>query len=77
MVQPSQQLNIELLGTQYRVIIEKEDSSDWGAYVPDLPGCVAVGESREGVGRLIRGAITSHLRGQREDDKAGRLPVEQ
>jgi predicted RNase H-like HicB family nuclease len=52
---------------QYTVIIEKEKTSDWGAYVPDLPGCVAVGETREEVERLIREAIELHLRGMRED----------
>jgi predicted RNase H-like HicB family nuclease len=52
---------------QYTVIIEKEASTDWGAWAPDLPGCVAVGVTREEVERLIRGAITAHLRGMRED----------
>ncbi len=52
---------------QYTVIIEKEAASDWGAYVPDLPGCVAVGETRDEVERLIREAIELHLRGMRED----------
>lgn len=52
---------------QYTVVIEKEASTDWGAWVPDLPGCVAVGVTREEVERLIREAITAHLRGMRED----------
>ena len=52
---------------QYTVIIEKEPATDWGAYVPDLPGCVAVGKTREEVERLIREAIELHLRGMRED----------
>jgi len=52
---------------QYTVIIEKEASTDWGAWVPDLPGCVAVGVTREEVERLIREAITAHLPGMRED----------
>jgi hypothetical protein len=37
---------------QYTAIIEKEPATDWGAYVPDLPGCVAVGATREEVERL-------------------------
>ena len=41
---------------KYLVIIEKGPNS-WGAYVPDLPGCVAAGESRDEVVRLIREAI--------------------
>jgi predicted RNase H-like HicB family nuclease len=42
------------------VIIEKGESS-WGAYVPDLPGCVAVAETEEEVKRLIQEAIEFHL----------------
>lgn len=50
----------------YVVIIEKGESS-YGAYVPDLPGCVAVGETRDEAMRLIREAIEFHLEGMRED----------
>jgi predicted RNase H-like HicB family nuclease len=52
---------------QYTVILEKEPTTDWGAYVPDLPGCVAVGATQEEVKALIREAIELHLRGMRED----------
>jgi predicted RNase H-like HicB family nuclease len=52
---------------QYTVIIEKEPSTDWGAYVPDLPGCVAVGKTRVEVEQLIKEAIEFHLEGMRED----------
>ncbi len=58
---------------QYTVVIEKEEGTDWGAYVPDLPGCVAVADTREEVGQLIREAIELHLRGMREDH----LPIPQ
>ncbi|MBK1736095.1 hypothetical protein CKO15_12605 [Halorhodospira abdelmalekii] len=51
---------------QYVVILE-EGPESWGAYVPDLPGCVAVGETREEVLELIRGAIEFHLDGMKED----------
>jgi predicted RNase H-like HicB family nuclease len=51
---------------KYAVIIEQGDTS-YGAYVPDLPGCVAVGESLEDVKRLIREAIAFHLDGLREE----------
>ena len=51
---------------QYTVIIEKGPTS-YGAYVPDLPGCVAVGASREEVRESIKGAIEMHLEGLRED----------
>ena len=42
------------------VIIEEGDKS-WGAYVPDLPGCVAVGETEAEVKQLIQEAIEFHL----------------
>jgi predicted RNase H-like HicB family nuclease len=47
---------------KYAVIIEKGDTS-YGASVPDLPGCVAVGETLEETERLIREAIAFHLEG--------------
>jgi predicted RNase H-like HicB family nuclease len=50
---------------RYIVIFEKSENS-YGAYVPDLPGCVAVGESMEEVRRLIREAIEFHIEGLRE-----------
>jgi len=45
---------------RYMVVIEKGETS-FGAYVPDLPGCVAVGETEEEVKRLIQEAIELHL----------------
>ena len=50
----------------YLVVIEHGPSS-FGAYVPDLPGCVAVGETRQEVEILIREAIAFHIEGLRED----------
>lgn len=44
----------------YAVIVEKGETS-YGAYVPDLPGCVAVAETREEVEALIQEAIRFHL----------------
>jgi len=57
---------------QYLVVVERGDTS-WGAHVPDLPGCVAVGETREEVLTLIREAIGFHIEGLREDGQA--VPV--
>lgn len=51
---------------QYLVVIEQGPSS-FGAYVPDLPGCVAVGENRTEVTRLIHEAIEFHLEGIKEN----------
>jgi predicted RNase H-like HicB family nuclease len=50
----------------YTVLIEKGPSS-YGAYVPDLPGCVAVGKTPEEVERLIREAIEFHIEGMLAD----------
>ena len=47
---------------QYLVIVEKGPSS-YGAYVPDLPGCIAVGETRAEVTRLIHEAMEFHIEG--------------
>jgi len=46
----------------YTVIYEKGPTS-WGAYVPDLPGVVCVGDSRDEVEQLIQEAIAFHLEG--------------
>jgi len=51
---------------QYIVIVERGEKS-FGAYVPDLPGCVAVAETKEEVLRLIREAIELHIEKMRED----------
>jgi predicted RNase H-like HicB family nuclease len=52
--------------TEYVVIVEEGETSI-GAYVPDLPGCVAIGESREEVLGLIREAIELHLESLRDN----------
>lgn len=51
---------------KYLVVIERGPSS-FGAYVPDLPGCVTAGDTHEEVIRLIQEAIEFHLEGMRED----------
>lgn len=51
---------------RYAVVIEKANAS-YGAYVPDLPGCVAVGDSAEEVMTLIKEAIELHLDAMRAD----------
>jgi predicted RNase H-like HicB family nuclease len=50
---------------EYVVIIEQGETSV-GAYVPDLPGCVAVGENRDEAMHLIREAIELHIENLRE-----------
>jgi len=51
---------------RYAVVLEKSETG-YGAYVPDLPGCVAAGETLEETERLIREAVEIHLEGMRED----------
>ena len=45
---------------EYLVVVEKGEKS-YGAYVPDLPGCVAVADTRREVLKLIREGITLHI----------------
>jgi predicted RNase H-like HicB family nuclease len=52
--------------SEYVVVIEEGDTS-FGAYVPDLPGCVALGESRDEAIELIREAIEMHVESLREN----------
>lgn len=47
---------------KYEVMIEKGPKS-YGAFLPDLPGCVAVGSSRAEVLSLIREAVSIHIEG--------------
>jgi predicted RNase H-like HicB family nuclease len=51
---------------KYAVIVE-EGGNSFGAYVPDLPGCVAVAETKEEVLELIQEAVAFHIEGLRED----------
>lgn len=51
---------------EYVVIFEKGENS-YGASVPDLPGCIAVGETIEEVRELIAEAIAFHIEGLQED----------
>ena len=52
---------------RYLVRINKDTASDWGASVPDLPGCVATGKTIDATLRRIQVAIQLHLRGMRAD----------
>lgn len=57
---------------RYAVVIEKAENN-YAAYVPDLPGCVATGETVEETEQEISEAIELHIRGMREDG----LPIPQ
>ena len=54
---------------KYAVVSEKGETS-FGAYVPDLPGCIASGETREEVLRLIHEAIEFHIQGLKEEGES-------
>jgi predicted RNase H-like HicB family nuclease len=54
------------MSKRYAVVIEKGEGN-YGAYVPDLPGCVATGTTIEEVEREIQEAIEFHLEGMRAD----------
>ncbi len=51
---------------RYVVIIE-EGENGFGAYVPDLPGCIAAADTKEEVKKLIHEAIEFHIEGLKED----------
>jgi len=58
---------------RYLVVTEHGESS-WGAHVPDLPGCIAVGETEQEALRLISEAIEAHIELMLESGEEGPLP---
>jgi predicted RNase H-like HicB family nuclease len=61
---------------RYAIVIEKSESN-YSAYVPDLPGCVATGANIQQVETEIREAIEFHIDGLREDGSLVPLPSSQ
>jgi len=59
---------------KYAVVIE-EGPKSFGAYVPDLPGCIAVGETRAEALQLIQEAIELHLEGLQEQGECIPSPL--
>ncbi len=59
---------------KYAAIIEKGEDG-YGAYVPDLPECIAAGETREEVKKPIQEAIEFHIEGLKEDGKSVPAPA--
>lgn len=57
------------------VVIFEQGPTSIGAYVPDLPGCIAVGHTLEEVQTRIREAIQMHLEGLQEDGEPLPTPV--
>lgn len=60
------QVSLKKVSMRYTVIVEHGESG-WGAHVPDLPGCIAAGGTREEALHLIREAIELHIEGLREE----------
>lgn len=52
---------------KYAIVIEKVPGSNYSAYVPDLPGCIATADTLEEIKRLMQEGIEFHLQGMRED----------
>ncbi len=61
---------------RYAIVIEKA-GNNYSAYVPDLPGCVATGNTVPDTEQSIREAIELHLSGMREDGRPIPLPSSQ
>ncbi|MBI3525939.1 MAG: type II toxin-antitoxin system HicB family antitoxin [Betaproteobacteria bacterium] len=61
---------------RYAIVIEKAESN-YSAYVPDLPGCIATGINIQQVEAEIREAIEFHIDGLREDGSPIPLPSSQ
>jgi len=62
---------------KYLVIIEHVEGTNFSAYVPDLPGCVSTGDTREDILRRIHEAIVLHIEGLREDGLEVPVPTTQ
>ena len=54
---------------EYAVIFERGEKGEanWGAYVPDLPGCISLGDTFEEIQRNIKEAIELHIEGMKAD----------
>jgi predicted RNase H-like HicB family nuclease len=61
---------------RYAIVIEKA-ATNYSAYVPDLPGCIATGANIQEVETEIREAINFHIDGLREDGNIVPLPSSQ
>jgi len=59
---------------RYAVVIEKAENN-YSAYVPDLPGCVSVGDTLEEIEQMIREAIEFHIEGMRLDGEEVPAPT--
>ena len=61
--------------SEYVVIYERAEDGGWGAYLPDLPGVVALGATREQAAERIKEALSAYAEDLHE--RGGSLPVPQ
>lgn len=61
--------------SKYVVVVERSEDGGYGAYAPDLPGCVAAGETEAETLALMREAIESHLGAMREAGEQVPVPA--
>jgi len=57
------------------VVLFEHSETNWSAYVPDLPGCIATGKTKFETEKLIREAIEFHIEGMRLDGEPVPLPT--
>lgn len=56
--------------TRYLVVYERAEDGGWGAYLPDVPGCIACGETQAEAEKLMREALPMHIELMREYGQA-------
>jgi predicted RNase H-like HicB family nuclease len=59
----------------YLIVIERADDGGFGAWAPDLPGCVALGDTIEDAEQQMREAVAFHLEGLREQGQPAPSPT--
>jgi len=60
---------------RYVVIFEKSADGGWGAYVPDIPGCFTLADTRDEASRFIREAAAGHVQLMRDRGQAIPMPT--
>ncbi len=59
---------------KYVAVLERGETG-WGAYVPDLPGCVAVAPTRDIIEKMIREAVLLHVQSLRDNGESVPVPT--
>lgn len=60
---------MEAAVSTYAIIIERGETGTYGAWCPDLPGCVAVADDQDECLQLMREAVEFHIEGMRENSE--------